>query len=608
MPRSGFVGPAYQLDSVNADCQTCINWYCETVESGQGKGPLVFRETPGLKLLYQLGSAGIRGITPPLQGRTFAVAGTQLWELYPFASSPNCKNWSLALNVNLLSDGTPVSMAGGPTQLLIASGGATYVFNLTNNTLTDITATVGGTVSQVGYADGFFFALFANSGKIQASNPLDASVWPGASATVVSVFPDNVLALTFDHRRMWALGTGQTQTYFDSGNFPFPYDIEQGGFIETGIAAPNSVVQLDNSIFWIAQDKRGSGVIVRANGYTPTRVSNHAIEHELSTYSTIADAVCYGYQDQGHSFYVANFPTAQKTWVSDCATQMWHRRAFLDPQSGSLKQSRAQYHSFSFGMHLAGDPTTGSIYQMSTFVYSDFGNPIYRERTAPHISNEQARIGHNELQVDVETGLGPQPPLQGQATPTVITLADATGGLWDISVSDLGVINSVISGRTTADAISLILNDPAGNPWGIVPVTGTGILQPIAAAAGTYPSGMFFYSSTGKTRWNLLLHLEGANVVLDTFPLGMVGRGPTMFMKFSDDGGRTWSNEYSRDCGQAGKFLTRVRWMRLGTSRDRVYRIYVTDPVPWRIIDAYLYTDQDQGPTSRYASEMRKRA
>lgn len=605
MPRFGFVGPSYRSQSVNADCQVCMNLYCETIDSGQGKGPLSFYSTPGLKKLYDLGSAGVRGQIA-LQGRMFVVAGTQLWELFAASASPNCKNWSLALGINLISDGSPVSMAGGPTQLLIASAKVSYLFDLTTNTINDISATIGGAVAQVGYNDGFFSALIANSDKVQCSNPLDASTWPGASATAVSVFPDNVLAMQFDHRRMVLFGTGQTQIYFDSGNFPFPYDIDQSGFIETGIAAANSCAQLDNSIFWIQQDKRGNCMVVRLNGYTPTRVSTHALEYEMSTYPTVADAVCYGYQDQGHSFYVMNFPSAQKTWVYDAATQMWHQRGFWDEASGSFRQSRAQYHTFAFGMHLVGDPTTGAVYQMSVFVYSDFGNPIRRERAAPHVSNEQSWIFHNELQVDVETGLGPQPAFQGQLPPTSFIFADTSAALWRLTVNDLGVIqcNPALSGT----AVKLFLNDPSGASWQIVPTVGTGILQPLSVTSSAYAAGQFFISSTGKSKWSLKLHLEESNVVLDTFPLGMVGRGPLMMMTKSDDGGRTWSNEQARDCGQAGKFLTRVRWLRLGRSRDRVYKIVVSDPVPWRIIDAYLFTDQDRQPTPRYASEARKRA
>jgi len=294
------------------------------------------------------------------------------------------------------------------------------------------------------YGAGFFSALIANSNQIQASNPVDGSSFQGVSETQVSVFSDNVLAIFMDHNFLAVFGPSASQVYFDSGNFPFPYDTISGGFVEQGIAAPFSVAKLDNSVFWLGGDSRGNGIVWRANGYTPVRVSTHAIEYALSTYPTIADAVCYAYQDQGHTFYVMNFPTAQKTWVYDAATQMWHERGFWSVIGGNavFTQSRAGFHTFNFGMHLVGDPTTGAIYQQSINFYSDFGNPIRRVRRAPHISTEQVWIFHKMLQLDVETGLGPVPPLQGSAVPTFYELTDANGKNYNFCIADGGIIQA----------------------------------------------------------------------------------------------------------------------------------------------------------------------
>jgi len=63
----------------------------------------------------------------------------------------------------------------------------------------------------------------------------------------------------------------------------------------------------------------GQGVIYRASGYTPARVSNHATEFAFQDYSRtnpISDAISYAFQDQGHNFYHLYFPAANKS----CAT------------------------------------------------------------------------------------------------------------------------------------------------------------------------------------------------------------------------------------------------------------------------------------------------
>jgi hypothetical protein len=66
------------------------------------------------------------------------------------------------------------------------------------------------------------------------------------------------------------------------------------------------------------------------------------------------------------------------------------------------------------------------------------------------------------------------------------------------------------------------------------------------------------------------------------------GNDPQMMMRFSDDGGHTWSNEKWTSIGKLGQRLVRAIWRRLGKSRDRVYEISITDPVKVLIMGAEL--------------------
>ncbi len=66
------------------------------------------------------------------------------------------------------------------------------------------------------------------------------------------------------------------------------------------------------------------------------------------------------------------------------------------------------------------------------------------------------------------------------------------------------------------------------------------------------------------------------------------GSDPQIMMRYSDDGGNTWSDELWRDMGKVGKYRTRVKWNKLGRSRDRVYEVSVSDPVFVQINEAYL--------------------
>jgi hypothetical protein len=59
-------------------------------------------------------------------------------------------------------------------------------------------------------------------------------------------------------------------------------------------------------------------------------------------------------------------------------------------------------------------------------------------------------------------------------------------------------------------------------------------------------------------------------------------------LRWSDDGGSTWSNEHWTTIGALGKYKNRAIWRRLGTARDRVFEVVVTDPVKAVIVSANL--------------------
>jgi len=66
---------------------------------------------------------------------------------------------------------------------------------------------------------------------------------------------------------------------------------------------------------------------------------------------------------------------------------------------------------------------------------------------------------------------------------------------------------------------------------------------------------------------------------------------PRVMLRWSDDGGHTWSNEHWTSVGTIGSYGRRAVWRRLGMTlkiRDRVYEISGTDPVKTAILGAEL--------------------
>lgn len=66
------------------------------------------------------------------------------------------------------------------------------------------------------------------------------------------------------------------------------------------------------------------------------------------------------------------------------------------------------------------------------------------------------------------------------------------------------------------------------------------------------------------------------------------GDDPQAMLRWSNDGGSTWSNEYWTSIGKQGKYLNRAIWRRLGFARDKVFEVSISDPVKAVIVSANL--------------------
>lgn len=66
------------------------------------------------------------------------------------------------------------------------------------------------------------------------------------------------------------------------------------------------------------------------------------------------------------------------------------------------------------------------------------------------------------------------------------------------------------------------------------------------------------------------------------------GSDPQIMLSWSDDGGHTWSNEHWLGMGAIGEYKKRAVWRRLGRSRNRNFKISISDPIKKYILTAHL--------------------
>ena len=85
------------------------------------------------------------------------------------------------------------------------------------------------------------------------------------------------------------------------------------------------------------------------------------------------------------------------------------------------------------------------------------------------------------------------------------------------------------------------------------------------------------------------LFVDAFEVYLES-GLGLVsgqGSDPQVMLSWSPDGGKTFGAEHWRTAGALGAYSTRVRWLRQGSGVDLVPKLVCSDPIGWRLIDAF---------------------
>jgi hypothetical protein len=504
--QTPILGSAYVARSVNVADARMVNLYPEVVPEG-GQMPAYLNRAPGLQLQQTVGAGPIRGLWPQPGSATgfYVVSGAEVYLLASPTATPTL--------IGAIAAGThPVSIADNGDQVIFVTNPQAYVYTQSTATFGQVTDPDFPGAVTVGYIDGYFVFNEPDSQRIWVTSLLDGTQIDALDFASAEGAPDGVVGIIVDHREVWVFGTNSTEVWYNAGAPDFPLARIQGAYNEIGCAAPYSIAKMDNSVFWLGRDARGQGIVYRAGGYIGQRISTHAVEWQIQQYADMSDAVAYTYQQDGHAFYVLNFPTGGTTWVYDAATGAWHERAYFN--NGDFERHRGNCQCNVRNDTVIGDYQNGNIYLFDLDTYADNGTPqkwLRSWRALPTGTNNLRRTAHHSLQLNLEVGVG---------------------------------LNGLAFGETQPSpdyTLDLDFQDQLYEVPGITPV------------------------------------VQGAD--------------PQVMLRWSDDGGHTWSSEHWVSIGKIGQYGRRAIWRRLGMTlklRDRVYEVSGADPVKIAIIGAEL--------------------
>jgi hypothetical protein len=566
----GLVGQAYEAPDLLQDAQRLINWYCEISGDKNSKTPIALLGTPGLNPILSTQTAAVRGawVLPGGQTCIFVTGNTAyLATVTVPATQSSIAQFSVVSIGTLSTNNGPVCIrdngvlfgglggyavivdgqfgylyrmagastttttgtlvAGTPTVTFTAGinyqfipgvvvsdggvgipGGTTIVsvnynagtFTMSANATTSpagetITATLPAFMqivdpaflpaSRVAFIEGWLIFNQVGTRTFFTNAPVPYTVgFAGSFYALKDSSTDNIVTLFENARELWLIGERTSELWYNSGGANFAFSRIPGVGPHIGCSATHSITRLGTSLMWLGKNEQGENIVVGTNQYTWDTISTIAINKAISSYPFVSDAIGYGYQEQGHGFYVLTFPTADVTWVFDGSTKMWHQRLSYDPNTGVYHRHRSNCFVNFADLRLVGDYTTGQIHQMDRAFYTDAGNPIRCQRRTPHVwsREDRKRVFQSSLQVEFTPGVGLQ-----------------------------------------------------------------------------------------------------------------VGQGvnPQAMLRWSNDGGFTWSSEHWATIGAAGATKNRAMWRRLGRARDRVFELNYSDPTARDIVGATLFGEAE---------------
>lgn len=412
--RIGLVGPSYQQRSLPFDAQRTINLF--PIADKQGADVLSLLGTPGLELFATAGSGPIRGILSVSNGRLFAVSGSGLYEI--------TETGTATLRGTLSSTSGTVTMSENGFQLGICDGDKVYMFTYLTNVFAEVTDADLPSAGGIDFVDGYFIVNENDTGKFYISALYDGTSWDALDFASAESSPDLLLRACNFIGQLGLFGNQTLEIWRNTGDSTFPFS-RISGSVPIGTLSPNTIISIDTSIYWVGHNSQGGGIVYKAQGFTPVRISTDAIEIILQKVTQPELLRSWTYQQEGHVFLVITGADLETSLVYDLSTSLWHERAYLNSK-GDYEQHRGSccVNAFS-NKQLVGDRLNGNIYNMLLDVFSDNGDEIQRRRIYTHLIDELKPVRYSKLQIGVEVGVGLQ---SGQGSNPQISLRISKDG------------------------------------------------------------------------------------------------------------------------------------------------------------------------------------
>ena len=297
-----------------------------------------------------------------------------------------------------------------------AASGAVWLDNVTVQELgttdsleeiTDLDFTANGNPQTVVFIDGYFL-FTTDQKKFIVSGLNDGLNYNALDFGSAEADPDDIVAPIVFRNQLFIGGSETIEAFQNVGGADFPFQ-RTGVFMEKGIVAPFSAINVNQTFMFVGSGKNESPAVWELQGNGLVKVSTTAIDTLLQdlTDAEAENIYAWAYAQKGAYFVGFTLPTT--TIVYDTISGRWHERKTFEVNYTSTVDSEPYRVSSiveGYGRVLVGDSMDGRIGQLDPEVYDEYDVTVTRRVTTQPVQNDMKPFFVPSLELTVESGVG----------------------------------------------------------------------------------------------------------------------------------------------------------------------------------------------------------
>lgn len=407
MPDIPLAGGFYKDASLPISAQDCINFIPDVPQTNTFTGSTL-GGTPGILEQVEAGTNEINRGGWHLNDKPYFVEGQKLFRIDRTFDANSDPVYAFTQVGTGLTGTQQVILKENSSQLIILIPELdiqlnAFIFTEAGGLVQISDTDFNGPASSVDYVDGVFSFTKKDSNIIFISAVEDGFTYDATDQETALISPDNNVG-QFVLNNQWFVGGSRTiQSFQNVGGSDFPFITIPGQVQQKGFSSQFAVVEMGGRMVYLGKGEGEQPAIWASDGGQPQKLSNTAIDNEISTFSdtVISQAFAMKSGQAGNYRVFFTFP-GETTFVYQQENGIW---STVESIKNELTiPYRVQSIVDAYGELWAGDMLTPKIGTIDPDQFLEFGEIMRRSVTLFPVDNDGQPFFMDALELLIEAG------------------------------------------------------------------------------------------------------------------------------------------------------------------------------------------------------------